>query len=778
MKIVGSRIPIHDAVGKVTGAALYTGDLHRPRMLHARLLLSKRAHAKILSIDTTAALAVEDVHLIFTCFNSPRKRYNSAKRFEGQEIPEDEQLFPSVVRFVGDRVAMAVAESPQAAERALRKITIEYEDLPAVFSLEEALRGETDKTVPPIHADLCESNRLDQILIEAGNPEKAFAEADFVLEDSASTPAVHHLALEPHCCLAECSADDEITVWSSTQSTFAIRLLLSEIFDRPQSQIRVIKPALGGAFGSKIPVILEPMAVLASLTTGRPVRLELSRAQAFIATRTRHASEITVKTGVSKDGVILGQTIDVLFNAGAYCTQSINVTAASVHDVVKSYKTQNIRVTGSPVYTNLPIAGAMRGYGSPQIYFALETHLDRLAGELRMDSTELRLKNLLEPSSLHPVYGIPLGNPRPLDCLERGKTIIRWAERKAEIDKEKEEYRQKGELPQKLRGLGAAMGTHGNGVFGVHLDFTAIRIKVNEDGSIIFHSGTHDMGNGSITVQKMVLAEELKTPFTEIRVVESDTENCPYNLGDYASRGVFVSAEAARRAAVAMRELILSKAAVYLGVAAEELDLFEDDIRHKSDGTIAISRKKFFKYLHQKKQEELTVTESYANSAGRTSYGAHLVEVEIDTESGSIEIVTYAAVHDAGRVLNHMGIEGQMEGAISMITGYALKEELRFDSNGKLKNGSLKTYETVSAEGMPKTVLLDFVEEKDLPGPYGGKSVGECSVVPGAPAIANAVTHALDTPIRSIPIRHGFVKDRIEKMKADLVTFRNHRTKD
>lgn len=751
METIGSGVPVHDALQKVTGASRYTDDIGMNGLLHAALLLSDRPHAFIRSIDSSEAEAMEGVAAVLTCFNTTDRLYNSAKRFDEQEIPEDEQIFPRTVRHVGDRVAAVVAETREQAARAAKKIRVEYEPLPAVFDPEEALRTGG------------EPYRLPEVLVEAGDPEAGFAKADLVFEDVRETAAVHHLALEPHSVIAECVDGRKATVWTSTQTTFAVRLLLSRLFDLPRSMIRVIKPVMGGGFGAKIPMILEPVALAAALKTGRPVKLTLSRRELFSATRTRHAAGIRIKSGVRRDGTLTALDIDMVLNAGAYCTQSINVGAAAVHDVVNCCRVADIRAKARPVRTNLPVGGAMRGYGSPQIYFALQTHLARVARELGIDFYTFQEKNLVRPDALHPVYGSPLGNPRPLDCLREGARLFGYDRKRA--------------LPRKgadgrFHGVGIGIGTHANGVFGAHLDFTGIRLRLNEDDSIVLYTGSHDMGNGSVTVQKMIVSQELSIPLERISAVESDTENCPYNLGDYASRGVFVSAEAVRRAAVALRSRILAEAAEYLGVPAEELELDGERVAVRGtagkEGGAGVPRLELLRYLQRTKQTELEVTETWANAAGRTSYGAHFAEVAVDAESGEVELLSYAAVHDVGKVLNRQGIEGQLEGGVHMSAGYALSEEMLFDENGGVINSGLKSFRILPASRMPRELKLGFIEEGEEPGPYGAKSIGECAAVPGAAAIANAISDALGVDIDRIPATPRRILEKMERKGTNV----------
>ncbi len=760
---IGESRPVHDGLAKVTGEARYTDDIVLPGMLHGKLLFSDKPHARVVSVDSSVAEEMEGVKAVLTRFNTPERRYNSAKRFDGQLIPEDEQIFPEIVRHVGDRVALVIAEGPEQARRALKAIRVEYQELPAVFDPEEAMKA----GAPLLHGQReGAGNRLPEIVVQGGDIDKGFKEADMVFEDLKETPPVHHLALEPHGVVAEYLPGEGATVYTTTQTTFAVRLLLSEIFALPRHKVRVIKPILGGAFGGKIPMILEPAALHGAMVTGRPVKLVLSRKELFASTRTRHATRIKIKTGVKRDCTICAMDLQMILNAGAYCSQSINVGAAAVHDVVKCYRVADVRTTATPVYTNSPVGGAMRGYGSPQVYFALESHLDRIARHLKMDRLEFRLKNLVHPEDKDPVHHEPLGNPRPIDCARKGAELFDWRGKSAgrpAIAEEPGALKSDKLYSDKLYGFGMAMGSHANGVFSVHLDYTGIRIRINEDGSVVFFTGSHDMGNGSVTVQKMIISEELSVPLELIRAVESDTGSCPYNLGDYASRGVFVSAEAVRRTAVKMRELIIAEAALLSGRQTEDLRLEADAIVDAGSGEVVVNRRDFYLQIQQKEQRDLEVTGSYANSAARTSYGAHFVEVEVNRLTGEVRILDYVAVHDVGKVLNRQGIEGQLEGGVHMSAGYALQEEILLDESGRIQNGNLKQYRQLSALQMPRNLQFDFVEEGDSPGPYGAKSIGECATVPGGSALANAIADALGCEVDRLPLTPERILDLIRK---------------
>lgn len=731
---VGAGRPIRDAALKVTGQLKYTADMKLPHMLYAKLLFSPLAHAKIKHIDTSKAEALPGVKAVLTYKNSPRIPYNSAMRFYEHKIPEVEYVFDDTVRFVGDRVAAVAAEDLETAEKAIRLIEVEYEELPAVFDPEEALQADA----PQIHPG---GNKVAEIKAEAGNVEEGFAEADLIFEDRYTVPAIHHGAIETHVAIADYDRRGKLTVWSPNQNTFAFRIILSKILEMPMNKVRVIRPAIGGGFGGKLEATIEPVVALLAKMTGRPVKLELNRRESMVSTRTRHGAVVYLKTGVKKDGTIVAQDFKVIINTGAYATSALNVTAAMSHKVFKVYKTKHLRFTGIPVYTNTPIAGAMRGYGSPQAFFAQQVQLNKIAKALKMDMVELQLKNLVEPDGIDQRFGKPIGNPRPIDCVLKGAAAFKW-----------EGYKLSEDNGRFKRGIGMAVGSHGNGCFGAHRDVTALILKMNEDGTATLFTGTHDMGNGSVTVQTQIIGEILGIDPENIECVEADTEAVPWNLGDYASRGVFVSGKAAQKVAENVKEQILREASLLLQVPAEELDLKDGFVYSVKNPEQKATLCEVLVNAQKVSQREIIGAETYASIAGPASYGAHFAEVEVDTETGRVKVLRYVAAHDVGRAINPLATEGQIEGAIQMGIGYALTEGLEFDAGGKTINNSLKKYHLLTASEMPQTKVI-LVEEGEDPGPFGAKSIGECSVVPSAPAVVNAVSNALGVEFKDLPVK-------------------------
>ena len=383
----------------------------------------------------------------------------------------------------------------------------------------------------------------------------------------------------------------------------------------------------------------------------------------------------------------------------------------------------------------------MRGYGSPQAFFGQQRQLQKIAKALQISLAELQLKNLVGPDALDPIGFYSLGNPRPLDCLRRG---LELAENWGPLDDEGGKY---------AIGAGLAMGAHGNGCFGAHRDQICLMIKMNEDGTCVLYTGSHDMGNGSVTAQTQIISSILHIPTGWITVVEADSDACPWNLGDYASHGIYVAGSAAKKAAEAVARELQKEAAALLGEPEEGLTLEEGGVRSAATGELTPLDQVMI-HAQNVSHREIICQETYAMPAGPTSYGAHLARVRVEKATGKVAVTDYVAVHDVGKVVNRMSIEGQLHGGIHMGMGYALCEGLSFDEEGRSCNDSFVTNPILRSHQMPR-IQVDFIEETEPTGPFGAKSIGEAAVVPAAPAVINAIENALGVEINDLPYRFG-----------------------
>jgi CO/xanthine dehydrogenase Mo-binding subunit len=734
--MVGKRVPVRDGRLKATGQFKYVADLKFPRMLYGKILTSPVPHAKIKNINTEKAWAVPGVKAVVCYKDAPRLYFNSC----GETIEEyqTERLFDDTVRYVGDIVAAVAAEDEKSAEKAVKLIEVDYEELPANFDPEKGLADEAYV----IHhtSDLEKGNLIVRVFQEAGNVEAGFAEADAIFEDRYTLPPIHHGTIETRACIANYDSMGKLTVYAASQDSFAIRYNLAKIFNLPMSKVRVIVPGIGGGFGGKVDVILEHITSLLAIKTGRPVKLQLNRHDDICSTRTRHSMIVELKTGVKRDGTITAEEVKMICNAGAYASGSSTVVWAQCGKFFKVHKTKNLRYTGLPVITNTPIAGAMRGYGSPQLFFAQQCQMNKIANKLGIDMIDLQRKNLTGVDGVDARDGVSHGSPHPLDCLEKAANLIEYENAVEE---------QKASTGRYRIGVGLAVGVHGNGTYGFRTDTQGMILKMNDDGSVVLFTSSHEMGNLAITTQSQMISEELGISLDRIEFIQADTDTTLYQMGDYASRGAFLGCHAALTAAKALRDKLQPLAAELLGVDESDLT-FHNDAVHCSKGSVTLSQVAMLS--RTKYAEDLCVVITHKSFALAHSYGAHYARVLVDTETGEVKVLEYSAVHDVGRVLNPLGVEGQIEGAVQMGMGWALCEGLALDDKGRVRNTSLKSYPMIHAAQMPEKFHIGFIEELEYGGPFGAKSIGECSLVPVVPAIVNAISNAVGVDFKDLPV--------------------------
>lgn len=505
---VGKRLPNREAEMKAAGEIQYIDDMHLAGMLHAKMLLSPHAHARIKRIDASGAEALPGVRAVAHFFNTPHIVYNSAARFyldtSDFDMPRTEYIFDDTVRYVGDRVAAVAADDPFIAAAAIKLIEVEYELLPAAVTLEMALR-EGSPLANPHGIDgtnLC-GGRLAYGNASEEEVLAAIHGADHVFTDTFHTPRVHHGYIEPVCHIAHYTRDGKLTVWTSSQNVFCFRDVLSTALDIPQSRIRVIKTVCGGAFGGKLEVMHEPVAATLSMRTFKPVKLRLDRREIFSSTRSRHEGILTITSGVRNDGTLVAQHVASDLNTGAYAGSGPNTIGAQSGKMFILYQAEKMFYSGASYYTNSPSAGAMRGYGCPQITVTREVHTDRIAHELKMDPVEFRLLNVIRPYQKN-CMGNDMHNARVEECILRGIREFNWKEKRLSAEKTRRE--------KLRRGVGMDIAVHGNGWYPVYQDITTITLRLNNDGSATMLSGTHDLGTGSRTVLAQIAAEILTVP--------------------------------------------------------------------------------------------------------------------------------------------------------------------------------------------------------------------------------------------------------------------------
>ncbi|WP_243141207.1 xanthine dehydrogenase family protein molybdopterin-binding subunit [Alkaliphilus pronyensis] len=735
LKYVGKYIPIHDAYEKVKGKLQYVADMEMDGMLHAKLLLSPIAHGVIKSIDVTKAEALPGVVKVYTYKNTPQNLYNSQKWHVGLEVVKDERLFTDKVRFVGDRVAAVVAKDKSIAEKAIELIEVQYQELPIVLDPEEALMEETIK----IHDH---GNVIMEKEISVGNVNEAMENAPIVVEDFVDTQKVHHAAMEPHICMTAIdSTNGLLTIWTPCQVVFQVRLIVAEALGLSLNRIRAIKTTVGGSFGGKGQPILEPVCAYFTYDLGVPVKLQLDRAETISSTRTRNATIGRVKTAVDKEGNILARDIDVLVDAGAYFTNGEAVTIAMGKKAFRLYDIKNQTYKGTAVYTNTPIAGACRGYGSPQIHALTEINIDNTAKKLGLDPVEFRLKNLVKPYAKDPTGGPELGNARVIDCLLKGMEVFDW----------KSKYNRPKATGRFVKGVGMACATHGSGYYNAYPDFITMDLRVTEDGEAILKASLHDLGCGTIVTIKQIVAEVLDINPDKILVPEADTLVSPFDsAGTQASRVTFVCGAAAKKTAELVKEKFTKHSADILKCNIDDILYKDGFILNKNNPQAMVSYGDMVMLIQTSLKEDISVSYTYKSPANPAVYGVNFAEVEIDTYTGLVRVIDIVAVHDIGKAINPVFVEGQVQGAIQMGIGFALTEEIVIDNKGNVKSNNFSKYHVINAPDMPD-VKVHLIEAGEEFGPFGAKSVGEVSTVPIAPAIINGINHALDINITSLP---------------------------
>ncbi|GAA0181680.1 molybdopterin-dependent oxidoreductase [Clostridium sediminicola] len=745
-KYVGENYPMQDAIDKVRGKAKYTTDIKLDGMVYAKMIYSTIGHGEILSMDTSEAEKMEGVLHVATPFNSPKKKFNTGYRFKGHKgMDFDEMIFNDKVRFYGDRIGAVVATSEAIAAKALKLIKIEYKEYDVVIDPKEALKEDA----PKIHE---KGNLLGNVVAKVGDTEKGFEEAEYIFEHEYKTPMVHHYAMEPHSALADWDGKN-LTIWTCAQNIYAYRVILSESLGIPMNRIRIIKPVVGGGFGGKNEAVLEPAAAHLAIVVGRPVMMEQTRNECMVSSRTRHAAIVKVKTGHKEDGTLTTIQYDAMLNAGGYATTTLNVLGGMSAKCMMLYSAQNVTFEGTGVYTNSPMGGAMRGYGSPQVLTPLEMHMEEVAKELNIDPVKFKLDNLARPYGKHPRGGT-FGNARVVDCLNKGLELFDWENKKKNVKSE-------GNIK---RGIGFSTGVHGNGMFPKHIDCTTIEIKMTEDGKFILFTGNQDIGQGIGQALLIIAGEVLGVEPNSIELVESDTKITPFDLGTFSSRGTWVSGRAAKVAAEKMREKIIEVASQMLEIPKEDVKIGYEYAYSAKDENKNVSFEEIAIYAQQEICiGELKVCNTHYSDCNTGSYAADFAEVEVDITTGKVKVVEFVAVHDVGKAINPLMVEGQIEGGIQMGLGYGLTEELVLDPDtGKVKNAHTKKYPIFRANQMPK-IKVGLVEEGAEPGPYGAKSIGEIATVPVAAAVISAVNNALGTNMREIPATPERVLKAIEE---------------
>ncbi|MDQ3694161.1 MAG: molybdopterin-dependent oxidoreductase [Chloroflexota bacterium] len=726
----------------VTGQARYTFDTEIEGLLHLKLVRAPHAHARIVSIDKTAALATPGVHEVFTWEDVPRRLYTTAIHDDFRVDPNDTYMLDNVVRFAGQRVVAVLAESEAAAEAGCRRVVIDYEVLPAVFDPEEAMRdgapavhdrGEDDFIRQP------ERNVLIDIHGGVGDVERGFAEADVIHEAAYSTHRGQHAHLETHGSIAWVDEHKRLNVRTSSQSPFIARDKLSYLFGISTGNIRVFCERMGGGFGGKQEVLTEDLCALAALKTGRPVKLEFTREEEFTGTSTRHPMRTEVTLGARQDGTLTAIKLRIVSNTGAYGNHGAETLYHACSESVAVYRCPNKKIDAFAVYTNTVPSGAIRGYGLTQTVFAVECAMDELARSLAIDPIELRRRNMVRPGDALVALGdepndAEFGSYGLDQCLDLVEAALARGNGVAAPNGD-----------DWLVGEGVAIAMHDTAPPTEHR--SEARLSLEEDGHYLLATGTAEFGNGTTTQHAQIVASVLGATVGRVKVIQSDTDRTGYDTGAFASTGTFVAGKAVWLAAQALQAHIIDFAAARAGVSRDSCGLEEDAV--VCNGT------------------RTTLTDLYAAAEGsghrlqaaRKAYGsprsvafnAQGFRVAVHRVTGEVMILQSAQAADAGVVINPMQCRGQVEGAISQGLGWVLYEKMVFDDHGKLVNPSFRNYRIPAFADIPRSEVY-FADTHDTLGPLGAKGMGECPINPVAPALANAIADATAVRFRELPL--------------------------
>jgi putative selenate reductase molybdopterin-binding subunit len=741
-EVVGHSERRVDGYALVTGKPVFVADAPvRPGTLHLALLTSPHAHARIRSIDTSRALALDGVALVLTHENTPPTRYTTAGQGYPEPSPYDARMFDPKVRFVGDRVAAVAADTVEIARRAAELIDVDYELLEPVLSIDAALAD----GAPLVHDEPCPDawdaahNVAAYTEAVAGDFAAAYDAAAHTVDVTVETQYAQHAPLEPHVVSSYLDEHDRLVLYTSTQVPFHVRRIIAFLLDVPVHRIRVIKPRIGGGFGAKQEVLIEDLVALTTLRTGRPAALEYTRVQEFVSSRTRHPMRVRVRLGAGDDGILQAVGMDVLSNTGAYGTHSLTVLSNVGSKTLPLYNTaEHIHFVGKALYTNLPVAGAYRGYGATQGQYAMEVAVDQLAGRLGIDALELRSRNHIRTGGTSPIFA-ELGEGREgveqtisscalAECIQVGAERIGWAAKRGT-------RRRDGSW---VHGVGMSIHMQGSGI--PLIDMAAASLKMNDDGSFNLAVGATDLGTGSDTVLGQIAAEVLGVPLDKIIVTSSDTDLTPFDTGAYASSTTYVSGRAVERAALDVRGQILEVAAAIMKVPVEGLVLANQRVTAPSDESVPLD-KIGLRTLYGHDQKQIAAVASAVPDVSPPPFLASFAEVAVDLDTGRIRIVDYVAAADCGTAVNPRLAEGQVEGAIANGIGYALTEDLAIDDAGRARGADFGRYKIPGALDMPPLEVV-LVDSYDPTGPMGVKSIAEIGINAPLPTIANAVHDA------------------------------------
>ncbi|MDR1550491.1 MAG: xanthine dehydrogenase molybdenum-binding subunit XdhA [Hungatella sp.] len=744
--IIGKSVARVDAFDKVTGRSKYTDDLCERNALVAKICHSSIANGVVKSIDTSEAEKIPGVVKVVTCFDVPKNYFPTAghpwSTDTAHQDVADRLLLTDRVRFCGDEVAAVVAENEIAAKQAIRALKVEYEEYPFVLDVQEAMKDEA----PQLHENFA-NNILGHSCIRKGNLEEAVKEPGLVKIDQwYDTPIVQHCHIENHICFASME-NGKITVVSSTQIPHIVRRVVGQALGIPWGNVRIIKPYIGGGFGNKQDALYEPLcAYLSTAVGGRLVKLDVTREETFVSNRTRHSIRSHIISWVRKDGTFAARKLECFSNQGAYASHGHGIAAKGMNAFPQLYPCENIECDAYTVFTNMPVAGAMRGYGIPQAMFPVESQSDDIALAIGMDPVEFRRKNLMPVGY---VDGFSK-NENYFDtfnqCMDKGRTYI-------DFDRKRKEYaNQTGPV---RKGVGCAVFWYNTAVWPISLETSSCRMVMNQDGSIQVQLGETEIGQGADTAFGQMAADTLGIPFEMVHVIScQDTDVTPFGTGSYASRQTYVGGFSIRQTALLLKERILGYAHELTRMPAFNLDIRDGKIVRTTDGRelMTLGELATEAIYSLSNSQHLTSESTYQIKSNAYSFGCCFAEVEVDIPMCKVKLLDIINVHDCGQLINPALAQAQVHGGMSMGIGYALSEQLLIDGKtGRTLNDNLLDYKLSTTMDHPH-LEAQFVENYEPTSAFGTKSLGEPPACPVAPAIRNAILNATGVHMYQIPM--------------------------
>lgn len=761
MKYVGMDIARNDGIDKVTGNGMFTSDLYFPRMTYAKVLRSPYAHAKVISIDTSSAEALPGVRAVCTFLNTTDKVWNGAAPMFITPKPHtpvlDQVVFTDEPKYIGDEVAAVAADTEVIAEKAVSLIRVEWEELPAVYDVFEAIKPDAPAVQPnyanPDHHNIC-GGPIE--LKFGGDIDEAFKSCDVVVEYDVTLPRVKQAQMESQGAVATYTRSGYLEVYSTTQAPYPTKMILAAALDLPVSKVSVKNPPyVGGGFGVRIGLSgkAEIIAAVLSMKCFRPVKLIYTREEDFTCSDSRHGGYLKCRLGAMMDGTFVAIDTQAWLNTGAYATFGTDlVGVCGACGTAGAYAIPNLRYIGWPVYTHQMTAGAMRGFGTPQGTAAVESVIELLAQKLGIDSIELRKKNSTRENTKN-WFPFPPGSCSINDCLDKAAASIRWDEKHGRA------AQQTGRLRY---GVGIAAGTHVSNAMPFCVDYGTVLLRIERDGTLFVNSAIPEIGPGSTTACLQVACDLIGVPFEDAVMKFGDTDAAPFDIGSHATRTLYTVSHVIADAAETLRADLFSWVGKKLGLEPASLDM--------QDGVISSAGKQVATLFDMAAQAHLEGRQFIASSSkippNCLPFYAQAAEVAVDVETGMVRVLKIAAAHDVGKVVNPRLCRGQVEGGVLQGVGYAVREEMSYVEGKGFYNKGFHSYMLPTADDRPEIEAI-LVEHPDPSGVYGIIGIGECGVNPTLAAIGNAVEDALGIRFHEFPLTPERVLSQLKSIKAD-----------